>query len=100
MVGASYPLQVSDNRCFLVDQQNQPVLVHGDTPWSLFSALNEAQVERYLADRAAKGFNALIANLVEHRFNGPLNAQGDRPFVDLLDLSTPNKRYFEFADWI
>jgi hypothetical protein len=100
MAGPAYPLKVSANRRFLVDQQEQPLLVHGDTPWSLFSALNEAQVEQYLADRAAKGFNALIANLVEHRFNGPLNPFGEHPFHDPLDLSTPNPRYFEFADWI
>jgi hypothetical protein len=100
MVGPSYPLQVSANRRYLTDQQGRPVLVHGDTPWSLFSALNEAEVERYLADRVAKGFNALIANLVEHRFNGPLNRQGDPPFTDPLDLSTPNERYFAYADWI
>ncbi len=100
MAGTAYPLKVSANCRFLIDQYEQPILVHGDTPWSLFSALNEAEVEQYLADRAAKGFNALIANLVEHRFHGPLNPHGEHPFHNPQDVNTPNERYFEFADWI
>jgi hypothetical protein len=68
-----FPLKVSANRRYLVDQNEKPFLLHGDTAWSLISALNEAEVERYLENRAAKGFNALIVNLVEHHFNGPLN---------------------------
>ena len=54
MAAPTYPLKLSANRRFLTDAQGQPLLVHGDTPWSLFSALDEVAVERYLADRASK----------------------------------------------
>jgi hypothetical protein len=97
---AQFPLKISANHRYLTDQHDQPFLVHGDTAWSIISALNEAEVEQYLANRAAKGFNALIVNLVEHHFNGPLNRHGEHPFTDPLDLSTPNDRYFDYADWV
>jgi hypothetical protein len=96
----TYPLKISANRRYLVDQNDKPFLLHGDTAWSLISALDEGEVERYLQNRAAKGFNALIVNLVEHHFNGPLNRHGEHPFTNPLDLSTPNERYFEYADWV
>jgi hypothetical protein len=72
--------------------------VHGDTAWSLISALDEAQVEQYLSDRAARGFNAIIVNLIEHKFNGPINRYGEHPFRDPQDVSTPNDTYFAYAD--
>lgn len=95
-----FPLKVSANRRYLVDQNDKPFLLHGDTAWSIISALNEADVQLYLENRAEKGFNALIVNLIEHHFNGPLNRQGEHPFTDPLDLSTPNDRYFDYADWV
>src|SRR5215217_5113714 len=94
----TYPLKISANHRYLTDQNDKPFLLHGDTAWSLISALNAGEVERYLQNRAEKGFNALIVNLVEHHFNGPLNWQGEHPFTDPLDVSTPNERYFEYAD--
>jgi hypothetical protein len=95
----AYPLKISANRRFLVDQNDRPFLIHGDTAWSLISALDASQVEHYLANRAAKGFNALIVNLIEHKFNGPLNRRGEHPFHNPEDLSTPNENYFAYADW-
>lgn len=95
-----FPLKISANRRYLVDQNDKPFLLHGDTAWSIITALNEAEVERYLKNRATKGFNALIINLVEHHFNGPLNRQGEHPFTDPLDVATPNERYFDYADWV
>jgi hypothetical protein len=96
----AFPLKISANRRYLTDQNDTPFLLHGDTAWSLISALSVGEVERYLQNRAEKGFNALIINLVEHHFNGPLNWQGEHPFTDPLDVSTPNERYFEYADWV
>ena len=96
----AFPLKISANRRYLVDQNDKPFLLHGDTAWSIISALNESEVEHYLENRAAKGFNALIINLVEHHFNGPLTRKGEHPFTNPLDLSTPNDRYFDYADWV
>jgi hypothetical protein len=83
----------------LIGQDGKPCLVHGDTAWSLVSALTREEVEQYLSNRAAKGFNSLIVNLIEHKFNGPVNRYGYGPFTVSGDFSTPNEAYFAHADW-
>ncbi|MBN1402802.1 MAG: glycoside hydrolase family 140 protein, partial [Anaerolineae bacterium] len=93
-----YPLCVGPGGRYLVDQDGEPTLLHGDTAWSLISALTEEQVLRYLADRQARGFNAIIVNLIEHKFNGPLNRYGQGPFSVPGDFTRPNEAYFAFAD--
>lgn len=94
------PLKISANRRCLVDQNNRPFLIHGDTAWSIITALSKAEAEQYLANRAAKGFNALIINLIEHKFNGPATRDGDMPFTDLRDLTTVDEKYWAHADWV
>jgi hypothetical protein len=98
-VSSAGPLQISANRRYLVDAAGEPFLIHGDTAWSLISALEAEEVEHYLANRAAKGFNAIIVNLIEHKFNGPANRHGEEPFTTPGDFTTPNEKYFAFADW-
>jgi hypothetical protein len=97
---SSFPLAISADRRYLVDQEGKPFLIHGDTAWSIISALTKDEAELYLANRAAKGFNAIIVNLVEHKFNGPLNRYGEHPFKNPEDLSIPNDNYFDHADWV
>jgi hypothetical protein len=92
-------VKISPNRRYLVDSNDTPFLIHGDTAWSLISALNAEEVEQYLANRAAKGFNSIIVNLIEHKFNGPTNRFGEDPFTTPGDFTTPNEEYFAFADW-
>jgi len=95
-----FPLAVSANRRYLVGANGQPFLIHGDTAWSIITAITPDEAEQYLANRAAKGINAIIVNLIEHKFNGPLTQAGEHPFTDPQDLSTPNDKYFEYADWV
>ncbi len=95
----AYPVRISPSRRYLADAKGVPYLIHGDTAWSLISALSAEEVEQYLANRARKGFNSLIVNLIEHKFNGPLNRCGQAPFLVPGDLTTPNEKYFQFADW-
>ena len=97
--GAVYPLQVSSGKRYLVDQGGAPFLIHGDTAWSLMSATTREDAEEYFADRERKGFNSIIVNLIEHKFNGPVNRYGEGPFTTHGDLTTPNEAYFAYADW-
>lgn len=96
----AFPLKVSADRRYLVDQKGRPFLVHGDTAWSLITAVTKDEAERYLEDRRSKGFDAIIVNLIEHFFNGPVNREGDGPFVAPGDFSRPNEKYFAHADWV
>lgn len=53
----AYPLKLSANRRYLVDQNNKPFLIVGDSPQGLVCMLSEEDAEKYFADRQAHGFN-------------------------------------------
>jgi len=95
-----YPLKVGPNKRYLVDQQNVPFLIQGDSPWSLIVGVTNAEVELYLENRRLQGFNTLMVNLIEHKFKGPVNREGEGPFATPGDFSTPNEKYFAHADWV
>jgi hypothetical protein len=104
---AAYPLKLGPGAPprYLVDQNNRPVLLHADTAWSLIAGLSAADANSYLSDRQARGFNAIVVNLLEHSFvpNAPRNLAGDLPFTATLaggqrDFTTPNEAYFAHAD--
>ena len=99
---AVLPLKVSSNGRYLVDQNNKPFLVVGDTAWSLIAQLTETDIDRYLADRRARGFNSVIVNLIEHKFcsSPPNTRSGLAPFSNTNDFSSPNRAYFNFAHGI
>jgi hypothetical protein len=94
----TFPLAVGPTARYLVDARGRPAFLQGDSPWSLIVGVTEDEAETYLADREAKGVNALIVNLVEHKFNGPANRRGDLPFTTPGDLATPNEAFFAHAD--
>ncbi|MGD0500441.1 MAG: DUF4038 domain-containing protein [Bryobacteraceae bacterium] len=104
-----YPLEISGaNPRILVDQNHVPFLIVGDSPHSIFSNLTSADASMYLADRAARGINALWVHLVcirpiEGRRDASL-LDGTKPFTALIpgtnfyDLTTPNEAYFAHVD--
>ena len=57
--GADYPLKVSANRRYLVDQQDVPFLMMGDSPQALIANVSEVEADAYFADREANDFNAV-----------------------------------------
>jgi hypothetical protein len=100
MVSAAVlPLKPAGSGRFLADQTGQPFLVVGDTAWSLIVQLGEDAIDRYLEDRAKRGFNSVIVNLIEHRFctAPPRTRAGLAPFRTAGDFSAPDPDYFAFA---
>jgi len=73
-------LSVSENKHFLVDEKGNPFFWMGDTGWLLFSKLNRDEVDQYLSDRAAKGFN-LIQIMVVHSL-AVKNVYNDSALID------------------
>src|ERR1700691_3253112 len=61
---AVYPVKVSANNRYLVDQNNAPFLIMGDCPQSLTVNLSVAQADSYFSNRQAHGFNTLWVNLL------------------------------------
>src|ERR1022692_2501387 len=76
--GASpvYPVKISSsNPRILVDQNNVPFLMVGDSPQSLIVKLSAANAAFYLADRATNGFNTLLMDAICTTYTGgPANA--------------------------
>lgn len=97
---ARLPVAVSPNGRYLVDQSGAPFLVHGDSAWALLAALSWEDATQYLEDRRQRGVNAIIANLLEHKFapHAPRNFDGAAPFMTPGDFSKPNEAYFRHAD--
>lgn len=106
-----YPLKISStNPRILVDQNDVPFLMVGDSPHGLFSNLSTADAATYLSNRAAYGINCLWVNLicvrpVEGRPDGSL-LDGTKPFTKDIpgthyyNLTTPNEAYFAHVDRI
>jgi hypothetical protein len=94
------PLSVSSNHRYLVDGSGRPFLLQGDAAWSLVANLSEEDAAAYLRDRKSKGFNAVLVNLIEHKFaaHAPSDLQGNAPFGSVNDFTTENEAYFAHAD--
>jgi Protein of unknown function (DUF4038)/Putative collagen-binding domain of a collagenase len=112
---ALYPLKLSANHRYLVDQNNTPFLIVGDSPQGLISRLSEEEADRFFADRQAHGFNAMgWIDVVCAGRDFPDNpdgstADGIRPFTGYVrggtdythyDLTKPNEAYFTRLDHI
>lgn len=108
---AVYPLKVSANKRYLVDQKNAPFLIVGDCPQSLTVNLSLAQTDSYFSNRQVHGFNTMWANLVctvytagrpdGSTFDGLLPFSGYLPGdhdLSHFDLSKPNESFFARCD--
>ena len=99
-----YPLKMSNNRRYLVDQRGVPFLIVGDSPQAMIGNLSVKDAAFYIANRRAAGFNALWINLLCVKYTAcredGTTFDGIKPFTKPGDLSTPNPRYFKRADTI
>ena len=53
------PIRVSENGRYFVDAQGQPFFWLGDTAWPLFARYTREDAEKYLKNRAEKGFTVI-----------------------------------------
>lgn len=90
-------LAVSPNGRYLVDQMGAPFFYLADTAWTLFKRLDRDEVDRYLLDRAAKGFTVIQAYLL--RGLDVPNRGGHVPLVD-RDPTRLNEGFFGNVDAI
>jgi hypothetical protein len=99
-VSAQHLLKVSDNQRYLVRENGKPFFYLGDTAWELFHRLNREEADRYLKDRADKGFTVIQA-VVLAELDGlrDPNPYGQVPLVN-ADPTKPNEEYFKHVDYI
>lgn len=103
-MAVSWPLKVSPNGRYLVDQAGVTFLICGDVAWNLEAELNLTDADTYLADRQGRGFNAVLFQGMEHFFsdNTPkwANYNGDLPFDSGNDFTLPNAKYWNHIEAI
>ena len=99
---AAFPLKVGPTHRYLVDSNDRPFLIAGDSPQALMVNASPAQAGEFLDNRTHAGFNSVWVNLLCATYTGgrPDGATKDgiRPFWVNGDLSTPNDAYFARAD--
>ncbi|MET0554762.1 MAG: DUF4038 domain-containing protein [Vicinamibacteria bacterium] len=116
----AFPLKVSPNGRYLVDQAGTPFRIHGDAGWDVAQKVTLAELRTYLDDRRAKGFNTVLTywgaavDYVPENTTTPgsLGAGGARPFLRdtagnpwngamaTPDFATPNAAYFAWIDTV
>lgn len=96
---AVHPLRVSPDRRHLVDAGGAPFLYLADTAWQLFHRLTREEAQRYLEDRAEKGFTVVQAVVLGLEGLDVPNAYGEHAFVG-KDPRRPHEAYFAHVDWI
>src|SRR5258708_27639270 len=94
------PIRVSPNGHFLTQPDGRPFFWLGDWAWELFKNPTHDEADRYLKDRAGKGFTVILAPItVDSASLTRPNRSGELPFIN-RDPTLPNPQYFENVDWI
>jgi len=114
-----FPLKISSDKRFLVDQENKPFPILGRTAWFIISQ-PESGYKEFIANTISHGYNSIELSVITHWPMGnhaPFNGQGDIPFLKRLnggdwdgkltykdintegpDLLTPNEKYWAYVD--
>ena len=92
-----FPLRVDPTGRFLVDRNQRPFFIHGDTPWSLTHNLTYEEACRYMEDRRTRGFNTLLVSVPDAydpdgKPSYPPDRYGHHPFRN-DDLTQPDETY-------
>jgi len=95
-----YPVRVSDDHRYLIDQHGGPFFYLADTAWELFHRLDREEADLYLRDRAAKRFTVIQAVvLAEYGGLDVPNPYGHLPLAG-RDPKRPIQAYFEHVDFV
>src|SRR5688572_80384 len=99
-------LKVSENKRFLVEESGKPFFYLGDTAWELFHRLNREDAEKFLKDRAEKGFTVVQAvAIAELEGHTDPNAYGHLPLTEQDPARPavkdgPENDYWDQVDYI
>ncbi|HEV2329549.1 MAG TPA: DUF4038 domain-containing protein [Verrucomicrobiae bacterium] len=93
VAGPLYPLKKLPGQHYLIDQNNVPFFIQGDSPWTLAKQLTTADQDYYISNRWAQGFNAIILDFCPHWggdgqqevVNETTNIYGNEPFTNTID---------------
>ncbi len=92
-----YPVKVSPNGRYIVDQRGEPVFWLGTTHWQLLREYNLEEARLILDKSKDKGFVFLQVMLLGVGDGTKTNVYGQKPWIDDNPL-TPNEPYFKNVD--
>lgn len=95
--GPAYPIKVSDNGRYFVDQKGMPVFWLGTTQWQLFRDYKIEDARTILEKTAEKGFAFAQVMLMGVGDGTKPNVYGQKPWINDNPL-TPNEAYFQNVD--
>jgi len=93
---------------YLVDQNGDPFIIHGEAAWSGMGELSQAEMVTYIDNAVSKGFNTILVTAPETNYtnNSPKyeNFNGDIPFTysgGIHDLATASSHeaYWTYSDF-
>jgi len=92
-----YPIKVSENGRYFVDQEGKPVFWLGTTQWQLFREYKIEEARTILEKTADKGFTFAQVMLMGVGDGTKTNVYGHKPWINDNPL-TPNEAYFQNVD--
>ena len=94
---AAFPVKVSENGRYLVDQNGKPVFWLGTTQWQIFREYTLEEAGTILEKTKDKGFAFVQAMLMGVGDGTRPNVHGQKPWINDNPL-TPNEAYFKNVD--
>jgi peptidoglycan/xylan/chitin deacetylase (PgdA/CDA1 family) len=92
-----YPVKVSENGRYFVDQKGNPIFWMGTTQWQIFRDYTLDEVRTTLENVKSKGFVFVQAMLMGVGDGTLPNVHGQKPWINDNPL-TPNEAYFSNVD--
>ena len=92
-----YPVKVSENGRYFVDQRGNPIFWLGTTQWQIFRDYTLDEVRTTLENIKSKGFVFVQAMLMGVGDGTLPNVHGQKPWINDNPL-TPNEAYFRNVD--
>jgi len=99
--GQNLPLlKISNDSNYIVTQRNEPFFWLGGTAWELIHRLDREEVDKYLTDRAEKGFTVIQTVILAELdgLNTP-NSYGEKPLIN-NDPTKLNENYLKHVDYV
>ncbi|MCK9414358.1 MAG: glycoside hydrolase family 140 protein [Prolixibacteraceae bacterium] len=87
----AFPLKISPDKRYFVDQKGTPFLYNADTGWQIFCKLTTGEAREYLTTRKNQGFNTIQTQLA--MFVNLKNRDGNYIFDGDNDFSRPNEAF-------
>ncbi len=93
----AYPVKVSENKRYIVDQKGIPVFWLGTTQWQIFREYTLEEARTILEKTRSNGFAFVQAMLMGVGDGTQPNVYGQKPWINNNPL-TPNEAYFRNVD--